>query len=184
MTLSDLASIGSLVSGVAVLASLVYLNLQTRQSAINQRSLMQQGRVQMAADWLESISGSEALSINLRGSAGDNTLDVVQYVRYTNQIWSALLGFENNFIQHRMGVIDDREFAATLGPLKFCCTMPGFRAFWLLVEPAFERPFASFVNEIMSQSPAVLNASETSLARWKILANQQIAIASSSSTTG
>jgi hypothetical protein len=31
MTLSDLASIGSLVSGTAVLVSLVYLSLQNRQ---------------------------------------------------------------------------------------------------------------------------------------------------------
>jgi hypothetical protein len=32
MTLSDLASVGSLVSGVAVLASLIYLSLQARHN--------------------------------------------------------------------------------------------------------------------------------------------------------
>ena len=32
MTLSDLASIGSLISGIAVLISLIYLSLQVRQA--------------------------------------------------------------------------------------------------------------------------------------------------------
>jgi hypothetical protein len=43
MTLSDLASIGSLVSGVAVLVSLVYLSSQVRQTEKNQRALMESG---------------------------------------------------------------------------------------------------------------------------------------------
>ena len=43
MTLSDLASIGSLVSGLAVLGSLFYLSLQNRQLDRNQRALMNQG---------------------------------------------------------------------------------------------------------------------------------------------
>ena len=178
MTLSDLASIGSLVSGVAVLASLVYLNLQTRQSAINQRSLMQQGRVQMTADWMESISGGEALAITLRGNAGDNTFDVAQYVHYTNQVWAVLFLLENNFIQHRMGVIDEREFSAILGPFRFYAALPGFRAFWLQVHQLFDRPFASFLDGLIEKTPVVVHASEKSLERWKILASEQIADAS------
>ena len=43
MNLSDVASIGSFVSGVAVLVSLVYLSLQVRQTERNQRALMNQG---------------------------------------------------------------------------------------------------------------------------------------------
>lgn len=43
MSLSDLASIGTLVGGVAVLISLVYLSLQIRQTERNQRALINQG---------------------------------------------------------------------------------------------------------------------------------------------
>jgi hypothetical protein len=45
MSLSDLASIGTLVSGLAVLISLVYLSLQIRQTAKDQRALMDQETV-------------------------------------------------------------------------------------------------------------------------------------------
>ncbi len=57
MTLSDLASLGSFVSGAAVLISLVFLyfqirqvNAQVRQAERNQRALLQQGRAGRAAD--------------------------------------------------------------------------------------------------------------------------------------
>jgi hypothetical protein len=44
MTFSDPASVGSFVSALAVLISLIYLALQVRQAERNQRALMQQGR--------------------------------------------------------------------------------------------------------------------------------------------
>jgi hypothetical protein len=41
MSLSDLASIGSFVSGAAVLVSLVYLRLQIRQNTRHSQALIQ-----------------------------------------------------------------------------------------------------------------------------------------------
>ena len=48
MSLSDLASLGSFVSGVAVLATLILVFFQMRQANLNQRSLMQQARASRA----------------------------------------------------------------------------------------------------------------------------------------
>ena len=50
MTLSDLASIGSLISGTAVLVSLVYLSLQVRQTERNQQASIRQGRINRAVE--------------------------------------------------------------------------------------------------------------------------------------
>ena len=57
MTLSDLASIGSLVSGMAVLASMVFLyfrlrqmNAQAQQAERNQRAVIRLGRVAQRID--------------------------------------------------------------------------------------------------------------------------------------
>ena len=44
MSLSDLAALGSFISGVAVVVTLVFLLVQMRQTNRNQKSLMQQGR--------------------------------------------------------------------------------------------------------------------------------------------
>jgi PEP-CTERM motif len=55
MTLSDLAALGSFISSVAVLVSLIYLALQVRQADKNQRAIVQQERA--ATPWDSSASG-------------------------------------------------------------------------------------------------------------------------------
>jgi hypothetical protein len=46
MTLSDISSIVGMISGLAVLASLIYLAQQNRQNVKHTRALIQQGRVE------------------------------------------------------------------------------------------------------------------------------------------
>jgi hypothetical protein len=58
MNLSDLAAIGSLVSGIAVLVSLVYLAQQTRQNSKHTRALIQQGRAIQSADILKNTENA------------------------------------------------------------------------------------------------------------------------------
>ena len=62
MSLSDLASIGSLVGGLAVVITLVFLSIQTRQTNKNQRSLMQQGQTEEGKKELESAKALIALN--------------------------------------------------------------------------------------------------------------------------
>ena len=44
MTLADLASIGSFISGLGVLITLIYLGLQVRQAKLHQQGTIRQGR--------------------------------------------------------------------------------------------------------------------------------------------
>jgi len=75
MSLSDLASIGSLVSGFAVITTLVFLLFQMRQTNRNQQSLMQQGR---AARWVTILlnrTTPEMTNLNSRLWEGDLSLN-------------------------------------------------------------------------------------------------------------
>jgi len=56
MSLSDLAALGSFVSGVAVVVSFIFMALQMRQSNQNQKSLMQQGRSARTVDILMKMT--------------------------------------------------------------------------------------------------------------------------------
>ena len=57
MSLTDLASIGSLISSVAVLISLIYLALQVRQAEKNQQASIRQGRANATASRAGSACG-------------------------------------------------------------------------------------------------------------------------------
>ena len=52
----------------------------------------------------------------------------MDFARYHSVLGSILLVYENNFIQHRSSMLDDRQYQATLGSLRFQCSLPGFRA--------------------------------------------------------
>jgi hypothetical protein len=90
-------------------------------------------------------------------------------------MWGILVAYENNFIQHRAGMLGEEQYAATLGSLKFQSRLPGFRAVWLQAREAFEVHFASCLDEIMRTTPVALNSTANSLVRWKALAAEEIA---------
>jgi hypothetical protein len=66
MSLSDLASLGSFASGLAVTVTLIFLVIQTRQANRNQRALMQQGRAASQVDLLLRYSESYFGRVSLR----------------------------------------------------------------------------------------------------------------------
>jgi hypothetical protein len=175
VSLTDLASIGALVNGLAVLASLVYLNVQTRQTAKNQQSLMQHGRATQLIDWLQYIAAKDMQPIMMGGNEGE--LSVSDFVSYNSIIWSMLVGYENNFVQHRERMLDDRQYAATTGSLRFQCSLPGFRANWMLLRATFDPGFVSYVDALIETTPVRSKISETAHAQWRARAAKEAATA-------
>src|SRR5262249_41349000 len=77
MSLPDLASLGSFVSGIAVLASLGFLFFQmrqmteqVRQSEKNQRAIIHQGRIAQSSDQLYRLADPTLARANFKGLYG------------------------------------------------------------------------------------------------------------------
>ena len=81
MSLSDLASIGSLVSGVAILVSLIYLAIQVRQAEKNQRAVLNQGYITRVADYLRWYAESPINELRTRVIAGDTSFTAEELLR-------------------------------------------------------------------------------------------------------
>lgn len=173
MSLTDLASVGTLVSGLAVLASLVFLNLQARQTARNQQSHMQHGRVEQMSGWLRYIAEPEVAELMLKGNEGK--LELVDFTRYHSILWSILVIYENNFIQHRSGMLDDAQYEATLGSLKFQSSLPGFRANWMNTRYMFDAQFAAFLDDLIEKTPVVVDMGGRAHAHWAARAAEEAA---------
>src|SRR5438067_12058989 len=77
MSLTDLTSLASLVSSVAVLVSLLFIGLQIRQSNRNQRSLMQQGRSARNVELLSRLSDPRPSDVMLRVARGEPLTDTI-----------------------------------------------------------------------------------------------------------
>src|SRR5215469_2944810 len=142
MSLSDLASLGSFVSGIAVLVSLVYLALQTRALTRNQRASIHWGRLQERTQWIRFVTQPDFIDTYLRGNAADQTMDDAQCTRYYHVIGSELREFEELFYQHRDGLIDEKRQESNLNRLRLRCAVPGFRVTWSVQREFYNEDFA------------------------------------------
>jgi len=152
MSLADLASIASLVSSVAVLISLVYLALQIRQTARNQRSIMDRGRSQQVGEWLQFIASSDIAPLIIRGHACDPSMTASEHQRYLWCIYPLLLHYEDSFYQYRERMLSEAQYVSICNQMKDSARAAGFRAAWNEVRDRFPQEFATFFDRIVGET--------------------------------
>ena len=157
MNLSDLAALGSFVSGVAVLASLALLwfqlkqmTSQVRQSEKNQRASIRQvhsmriseaflGRLQYADVWVKAWNG-EPLS----------DAEVYQVMQDMSAVWFSI---EDSFHQYRDGLLDEATWQANLTGLRNGLRSPYLRAAWSFIRlSTVDADFVLLVDKVISET--------------------------------
>ena len=172
MSLSDLASLGSFVSGLAVLVSLVFLffqlrqlNRQVRQAEKNQQAAIRQGRANQAAiinTGGADPSGSEAL---VRVARGEEDISAT-ILRQSQQFW--LAGFvlwEDSFYQHAEGLLTESAFQSHTAKIGMWVANIGARAQWRLQRHGFGHEFVAWMDKLVSETP--LDETTDPVDRWR-----------------
>lgn len=165
MSLSDLSSIGSLVSGVAVLISLIYLALQVRQAERNQQASIRQGRATRAVDIILALSDPAVADALPKGSAGATDITLTQFNQFTSMYGAFLASAEDTWLQYREGLLSDAVFESFTESWRMTLSQPGVRALWTMRRKAFEKGFAAFMDKLMDETP--VTAPSDAFAAWK-----------------
>jgi len=165
MVLSDLASLGSFISGIAVVITLIFLLVQTRQTLKNQRSLMQQGRTARIVDLIFRQTEPELMDVIVRGRTGDTTLEPLQIETFLNMARASLVSMEDTYLQHLLGTIDPAAWKTSTSRLADLLSQPGMRAAWNGYRPIFSRDFAEHCDRLIAETPLVRPTDRA--ARWK-----------------
>jgi hypothetical protein len=165
MSLSDLASIGNLVSGVAVLISLIYLALQVRQAERNQQASIRQGRATRAVDIILAAGEPSYAQALPKGTAGAADITPAEFGQFTAIYGAFLASAEDTFLQHREGLLSEAVFASFRESWRQTLAQPGVRALWKLRRHGFESGFVAFMDALMLEAPAA--AASDFLAAWK-----------------
>ena len=156
MNLNDLAAIATVVSGTAVVISLVYLALQVRQNTRHTQALIHQGR----------IARSVALHLNMTEphlaeawiAAAGATASAQDVLR--RQFWllafSYELSWEDTFVQHELGLLGDEQFADFRARLVDILAHNGLRTFFSTrpVPPSGKTMFQKFMAGVIAESAA------------------------------
>lgn len=167
MTLSELASLGSFVSGVAVVFSFVFLALRTHQSARNQRAIIHNERTRLVQDLtVQSFGTYEGAQTMLRGNAADVSLDTAQARQYLAMLLSVLRLFEEFYYQHRDGMMDEARWHSNSLRMHGFLAVPGMRAAWRTHAPSFGTDFCAWMEAILRKVPVDHRAADL-VATWK-----------------
>ena len=173
MSLTGLASIGTFVSGIAVVVSLVYLALQVRHAEKTQRALMHQTRAERVinaaltsmqteiADTVTKIVNNDELSPR-------ELLQSYYYMRI--QVAVA----EDALWQYDAGFLDKESLDTAVLNLQRVMLFPAVRAAWLMQRPQLAPAVRDRIDKIVAESLAA----ET----WDWAADYKAAHAQASST--
>ncbi|MEJ0026188.1 MAG: hypothetical protein WDN01_09190 [Rhizomicrobium sp.] len=166
MTLTDLASIGSFVSGVAVIVSLVYLSLQIRQNTKHSQALIQQGRAARISETalaLTELAASEGMERCFEGSAEVSSNDVRRFLFLCRAIF---ISAEDSFFQNQQGLLDGAMFESFESSMRSGMGSPGIAAAWRMTRDMYEPQFRDYVDRTMGDLTGQADDAR-SLARWK-----------------
>ena len=170
MTFSD---ISSFASSIAVLATLVFLVIQTRQATRNQKSLMQQGRSARLVEMIAKAAEPSFSSFMSRAYAGDLNLDAAE-VRSMNAYAGAFFwSFEDSFLQHKSGLLDDASWMSDLSSLRSALTQPAYRAGWHFARQLLSGEYRDYIDSLMLEIKPQKHPNELTV--WKDLMRKAMA---------
>jgi hypothetical protein len=153
MTLSDLSSIVGVISGLAVLGSLVYLSLQVRQTERNQKALMNQGAVTRASEGMRWSGQQDISGLYARMQSGDNNFTAQEIWQLSLSLRSLLINNQDVFVQHKAGLVDQITFDTITFGMRGLLALPANRALWKSIRTSFAGEWTAFVDKLIEETP-------------------------------
>lgn len=157
MSLSDLASLGSFVSGFAVLISLVFLYFQlrqvtqqVRQAERNQQASIRHSRVSRTVELQLTISDpsrSDAWRYGLLAADEITETQVGQFLALCRAFYWNL---EDTFYQHEQGLLNEEAFETALGGARSLANTVGARAAWRVLRRGYRGRYLAFMDDVVS----------------------------------
>jgi hypothetical protein len=144
MTLSDIAALGSLVSSLAVLVSLLFLYFQIRQTERNQRAAISQAAITRTVEFNNWLTAPEMSAFMLKALAQPDELSEREVWQLSGVMRNLILGFQDAKFQHDSRLADGIIFDHALRSLKFWMAAPAFRA-------AYEQNRASYAPDLVAE---------------------------------
>jgi hypothetical protein len=166
MSLSDLASVGSLVSGLAVLISLLYLALQVRQTERNQQISIRHSRVSRIVELQVALADPAMSAAWQHGSTNPHELTQIELNQFVSLCRAFFFHFEDSFYQREEGLLNDDAFETVVAGARLLARSPGLRVAWKVSRPNFGGRFLDFMDQVVAGSAAE-PAGELSVEAWK-----------------
>jgi hypothetical protein len=150
--LERLASLASIISALAIVASVVYASIQIRHStrAVT-ASAFQQVVNSFAEISFEIAKDRNVAELYVRGSRDFPALDEVERARFSLMLLSFLRRAENVLFQSRTHVLTGEHWSGIRSSIKAILSPPGARACWNQIQDRLNPEFRSFVASLIAE---------------------------------
>ena len=154
MGLSQLADLGELLGGVAVVASLVYLAVQIRQNTRTVRASTLHQNTDLWSSLFLRLAEPDLARAYVAGMAGQADIRPLQYTQFFFVCRSMFLAFENQYYQMRHGVLDSEAYAGYERSISTqLLAFRGFRLWWEMNRSVFSSEFVEHVDRMIVDVP-------------------------------
>lgn len=154
MSLSQLADLGELLGGVAVVASLVYLAVQIRQNTKTVRASTLHENTDLWSALFLRLAEPDLARAYVAGMAGQADIRPLHYTQFFFVCRSMFLAFENQYYQVRHGVLDPEAYAGYERSISTqFLAFRGFRIWWETNRSVFSPDFVAHVDAMIDNVP-------------------------------
>ncbi len=161
MNWDAIGAIAELLGAVGVIASLIYLATQIRQSreqmGQNTRALQagayQQFEESMYRRVMDDLTIPGLERIIRLGMADIEQLSEEDMFRWSRWIFTRLRAFDNSHYQFRMGMHDEDRWQISRRDLEMFFQMPGVVQWWKATPSTLSPEFIALVEEILGKEP-------------------------------
>jgi len=161
MNWDAIGAMAELLGAIGVIASLVYLATQIRQSREQMRAATaQQFQSQISATAQAAAQDAGLGRLVRRGYANVDDLDEDEFFRFGLYVGGMLTEYENSYYQYQKGLLDEGRWQHNRSQLAFILQPPGVRRWWSsgLIPGVLSPEFVALVEEILGEEPEVGDA--------------------------
>ena len=152
MSLEEFYYVSQIIASVAVLASLIYLGVQTRQTSLNQRAAARANQVQGAISAIQTLANPPFASVFRDGAAASPDMSVMEAHQFAMRMRALFMLFQEQHKNWRVGLLDDEAWAPAKGALEAGMSSPGYRAAYKMWRPTFNTSFQELGDAALAQT--------------------------------
>jgi hypothetical protein len=150
MSLQEFAELGAAMSGVGVIASVIYVSIQISHNTRAVRaSAFQQVVNSFAAISFDIAKDKSLVDLYLRAGRDFASLGEVEHAQFGFMLLSFLRRAENVFFQNESRLLHTEHWSGIRSSIKGVMASPGSRACWMEIKSRLNPKFCAFIDKLI-----------------------------------
>ena len=145
MNWEAISAVGEIVGSIAVVITLAYLALQTRQNSKHTKSLLQQGQTNRVTTLLLSLATPDLANVWITGNGGAATEESVKHLQFAQVCDMIVYDMMDFHHTHSDGLTSDEQFGSACVAYSNILQQSGMHAFWTTWKEARTQKCPEFI---------------------------------------